>query len=39
MPGVGGEQLAGLPEFLALPWWAFFAPKGTPRPFLDTLTL
>ena len=38
LPGVPTTKEAGLPEFLALPWWAFFAPKGTPRPFLDTLT-
>jgi tripartite-type tricarboxylate transporter receptor subunit TctC len=29
---------AGLPEFLALPWFALFAPKGTPQPILDKLT-
>jgi tripartite-type tricarboxylate transporter receptor subunit TctC len=29
---------AGLPEFLASPWSALFAPKGTPQPILDKLT-
>ena len=35
------DQLAlavGLPEFQAMPWWALFAPKGTPQPILDRLT-
>ena len=29
---------AGLPEFQASGWYALFAPKGTPKPVLDTLT-
>jgi len=27
-----------LPEFRASPWFALFAPRGTPRPILDKLT-
>jgi tripartite-type tricarboxylate transporter receptor subunit TctC len=38
LPGVPTTEEAGLPEFQASPWYALFAPKGTPRPFLDTLT-
>jgi tripartite-type tricarboxylate transporter receptor subunit TctC len=38
LPGVPTTKEAGLPEFLALPWYALFAPKGTPHRFLDTLT-
>ncbi len=38
LPGVPTTKEAGLPEFQASPWFALFAPKGTPRPFLDTLT-
>ena len=29
---------AGLPEYKALPWFALFAPKGTPQPVLDDLS-
>ena len=29
---------AGLPEFLALPWFGLLAPKSVPRPILDKLT-
>src|SRR5262249_33848332 len=29
---------AGMPEFEALPWFALFAPKGTPRPIVDRLS-
>jgi tripartite-type tricarboxylate transporter receptor subunit TctC len=29
---------AGLPNLDAAPWWALFAPKGTPQPILDRLT-
>jgi tripartite-type tricarboxylate transporter receptor subunit TctC len=29
---------AGLAEFQASPWWALFAPEGTPRPILDKVT-
>ena len=29
---------AGLPEFIASPWYGLFAPKGVPQPILDKLT-
>ena len=38
MPNVPTSKEAGLPEFQASPWFALFAPKGTPRPILDKLT-
>ena len=38
LPGVPTTLEAGLPEFLALPWFALFAPKGAPQPILDKLT-
>jgi tripartite-type tricarboxylate transporter receptor subunit TctC len=38
LPNVPTTKEAGLPEFEALPWFALFAPKGTPRPILDALT-
>jgi tripartite-type tricarboxylate transporter receptor subunit TctC len=38
LPGVPTTKEAGMPEFQASPWFALFAPKGTPHPFLDTLT-
>ena len=38
LPNVPTAQEAGLPEFQAMPWWALFAPKGTPQPILDRLT-
>jgi tripartite-type tricarboxylate transporter receptor subunit TctC len=38
LPNVPTSKEAGLPEFQASPWWALFAPKGTPRPILDKLT-
>jgi tripartite-type tricarboxylate transporter receptor subunit TctC len=38
LPGVPTSKEAGLPEFQASPWFALFAPKGTPRPILDKLT-
>jgi tripartite-type tricarboxylate transporter receptor subunit TctC len=38
LPNVPTSQEAGLPEFQASPWWALFAPKGTPQPILDKLT-
>jgi tripartite-type tricarboxylate transporter receptor subunit TctC len=38
LPNVPTTAEAGLPEFQALPWFALFAPKGTPRPILDKLT-
>jgi tripartite-type tricarboxylate transporter receptor subunit TctC len=37
IPNVPTSQEAGLPEFQASPWFALFAPKGTPRPILDSL--
>jgi tripartite-type tricarboxylate transporter receptor subunit TctC len=38
LPNVPTAKEAGLPEFQAMPWWALFAPKGTPPPILDRLT-
>jgi tripartite-type tricarboxylate transporter receptor subunit TctC len=38
VPNVPTAKEAGLPEFQASPWFALFAPKGTPRPILDKLT-
>ena len=38
MPDVPTTTEAGLPEFKAMPWFALFAPKGTPRPVLDKLS-
>jgi tripartite-type tricarboxylate transporter receptor subunit TctC len=38
LPNVPTSREAGLPEFQASPWFALFAPKGTPQPILDTLT-
>ena len=38
LPNVPTSKEAGLPEFQASPWWALFAPKGTPQPILDKLT-
>jgi len=38
LPDVPSTQEAGLPEFKALPWIALFAPKGVPRPILDSLS-
>ena len=38
LPNVPTSKEAGLTEFQASPWWALFAPKGTPRPILDKLT-
>jgi tripartite-type tricarboxylate transporter receptor subunit TctC len=38
VPNVPTAKEAGLPEFRASPWFALFAPKGTPRPILDKLT-
>jgi tripartite-type tricarboxylate transporter receptor subunit TctC len=38
LPNVPTTVEAGLPEFLALPWFALFAPKGVPQPILDKLT-
>jgi tripartite-type tricarboxylate transporter receptor subunit TctC len=38
LPDVPTAKEAGLPDFQAVPWWALFAPKGTPQPILDRLT-
>jgi tripartite-type tricarboxylate transporter receptor subunit TctC len=38
VPNVPTAKEAGMPEFEALPWFALFAPKGTPRPILDKLS-
>jgi tripartite-type tricarboxylate transporter receptor subunit TctC len=38
LPNVPTSKEAGLPEFQASAWNALFAPKGTPKPILDTLT-
>src|SRR5262245_19219871 len=37
LPNVPTALEAGLPEFQALPWWAFFAPKAVPQPILQRL--
>jgi tripartite-type tricarboxylate transporter receptor subunit TctC len=38
LPDVPTTKEAGLPQFKAMPWFALFAPKGTPRPILDDLS-
>jgi tripartite-type tricarboxylate transporter receptor subunit TctC len=38
LPNVPTSKESGLAEFQASPWWALFAPKGTPRSILDKLT-
>jgi len=38
MPNVPTTLEAGLPEFLASPWYGLFAPKGVPQLILDKLT-
>ena len=38
LPNVPTTKEAGLPEFKAMPWFALFAPKGTPRPIEDKLS-
>ena len=38
LPNVPTTLEAGLPEFLALPWYALFGPKGTPQPIRNKLT-
>jgi tripartite-type tricarboxylate transporter receptor subunit TctC len=38
LANVPTSKEAGLPEFQASPWFALFAPKGTPRSVLDRLT-
>ena len=38
LPNVPTANEAGLPQFQALAWNGLFAPEGTPKPVLDTLT-
>jgi tripartite-type tricarboxylate transporter receptor subunit TctC len=38
LPNVPTTKEAGLPEFNAMPWFALFAPRGTPRLILDKLS-
>jgi tripartite-type tricarboxylate transporter receptor subunit TctC len=38
LPDVPTATEAGLPQFEAQAWNALFAPKGTPKPIVDTLT-
>ena len=38
LPSVPTTREVGLPNLDASPWWALFAPKGTPRPVLDKLS-
>jgi tripartite-type tricarboxylate transporter receptor subunit TctC len=38
LPDVPTTTEAGLPEFKALPWFALFAPKGTPRPIVEKVS-
>ena len=38
LPSVPTTKEAGLPEFHASAWYALFAPKGTTKPILDTLS-
>jgi tripartite-type tricarboxylate transporter receptor subunit TctC len=38
VPDVPTTKEAGLPEFTAMPWFALFAPKGTPQPILAQLS-
>ena len=38
LPNVPTTKEVGLPNLDAAPWWALFAPKGTSRAILDTLT-
>lgn len=37
LPEVPTMQEAGVPNFDFSPWWAAYAPKGTPQPVLDKL--
>jgi tripartite-type tricarboxylate transporter receptor subunit TctC len=37
-PQIPTAAEAGLPEFISTPWFALFAPKGTPQLVLDRLT-
>jgi tripartite-type tricarboxylate transporter receptor subunit TctC len=38
LPNVPTTTEAGLPEFKAMPWFALFAPRATPRPILNKLS-
>ncbi len=38
MPNVPTTKEVGLANLDAAPWWAMFAPKGTPKPILDRLS-
>ena len=38
LPDVPTTKEAGLPAFKAAPWFALFAPNGTPQPILDRLS-
>jgi putative tricarboxylic transport membrane protein len=38
MPNIPTTKEAGLPEFRTSAWFALFAPKGTPKAVVDTLT-
>jgi tripartite-type tricarboxylate transporter receptor subunit TctC len=37
LPDIPTAKEAGLPAFDAVAWNAIFAPKGTPKPIVDTL--
>jgi tripartite-type tricarboxylate transporter receptor subunit TctC len=38
LPNIPTTEEAGLPEFKAMPWFALFTPRGTPRPILEKLS-
>src|ERR1700730_6157163 len=38
LPNVPTTKEAGLPEFKAMPWFALFAPRGTPGPILNKVS-
>ena len=38
LPQVPTTKEAGLPDFQVSAWYALFAPKGTPKPILDSLS-
>jgi len=38
LPDLPTTLEAGLPEYLALPWFGLFAPRAVPQPILDKLT-
>jgi tripartite-type tricarboxylate transporter receptor subunit TctC len=39
VPDIPTVDGAGLPGFYFTPWFAFFAPKGTPKPIIDKLNV